>query len=497
MKNKIISCFILFVFLFLSCSSVFATNVTINPDSSNETIDSEKSILELVERNVCEINLNDMGNFKKELTDFDAENKELTITLTVTNTMEKEEIQKPVEIYLVLDNSQSMTSTYQDKQKIEYVKETASLFTDAMFEFFTDVQIGVVSFSSVDTVTDPSATLGTSSDAQLLLPLSNSSETVKNSINTYGQTVGPYTNIEAGLELAQSNFSDSQDSEKYVILISDGVPNLSLDTENTLTYSGVNAQNTKNKLQEMQEQGYHIFSVLMRLYERDVENPDAPTVEGEDRHMTYGELAEEIFGTAANPTSEYFYFIDYEDLSTTVNDDIFDNITTVKDNTLKNIVIKDYFPQEIVDNFDFEYVTEPNIGTISETIDTSDNSITWNIPQLAEGEVATVSYKLKLKEQYDADIVDQILPTNTNVDIDFETAGGSGNAHSDVSPKIRLTYEEVPQKDPDGNTDNTVANTDIPQTGNNTISILAIAVTAVILFALSRIVRIKNLNKTK
>ena len=253
----------------------------------------------------------------------------------------------------------------------------------------------------------------------------------------------------------------------------------------------------KNKLQEMREQGYHIFSVLMRLYERDVENPDAPTVEGEDRHMTYGELAEEIFGTATNPTSEYFYFIDYEDLSTTVNDDIFNNITTVKDNTLKNIVIKDYFPQEIVDNFDFEYVTEPNIGTISETIDTSDNSITWNIPQLAEGEVATVSYKLKLKEQYDADIVDQILPTNTNVDIDFETADGSGNAHSDVSPKIRLTYEEVPQKDPDGNTDNTVANTDIPQTGNNTISILAIAVTAVILFALSRIVRIKNLNKTK
>lgn len=117
MKNKIISCFILFVFLFLSCSSVFATNVTINTDSSNETIDSEKSILELVERNVCEINLNDMGNFKKELTDFDAENKELTITLTVTNTMEKEEIQKPVEIYLVLDNSQSMTSTTKISKK--------------------------------------------------------------------------------------------------------------------------------------------------------------------------------------------------------------------------------------------------------------------------------------------------------------------------------------------------------------------------------------------
>lgn len=241
----------------------------------------------------------------------------------------------------------------------------------------------------------------------------------------------------------------------------------------------------------------------MRLYERDVENPEAPMVENGDRHMIYGELAEEIFGTVNNPTTEHFYFIDYDGLSTTVNGNIFDNITAVKDNTLKNIVIKDYFPQEIVDNFDFEYVTEPNIGTISEKIDLSDNSITWNIPQLAEGEVATVSYKLKLKEQYDTDIVDQILPTNANVDIDFETAEDKGNTYSDVSPKIRLIYEEVLPEEPDDNTttdntdnvDNTVANTILPQTGNYTISILPIAVMSVILFALTRIVRIKKLNK--
>ena len=185
MIAKIICCFIVLVLLLFSCSNVFATDITAN-NNSNETIESQKSILELVEKNICEINLNDMGNFKKELTDFDAENKELTITLTVTNTMEKEEIQKPIEIYLVLDNSESMTTTYQEKQKIEYVKETASLFTDAMFEYFSNIQMGVISFSSVDTVENPSATLGTTSDAQLLLPLSNSSKTIKNSINSYG-----------------------------------------------------------------------------------------------------------------------------------------------------------------------------------------------------------------------------------------------------------------------------------------------------------------------
>ena len=175
---------------------------------------------------------NKIESITKEKEEFEKSNKE---TLELAESLEKELQEKEI--------------TYAtEKQKIEYVKETASLFTDAMFEYFSNIQMGVISFSSVDTVTTPSATLGTSNDAQLVLPLSNSSETIKNSINSYGQTVGPYTNIEAGLELAQSNFSDSTDSEKYIVLISDGVPNLSLDTEHTLTYSGVNAQNTKNKV---------------------------------------------------------------------------------------------------------------------------------------------------------------------------------------------------------------------------------------------------------
>ena len=94
----------------------------------------------------------------------------------------------------------------------------------------------------------------------------------------------------------------------------------------------------------------------MGLSESNVQNPSAPTIADGSRNMTYRELAEEIFGTTSTPTAGNFYYIDYTNLSKTVNTDIFNKITYSKDNTLKNIVVKDYFPREILENFNFEYV---------------------------------------------------------------------------------------------------------------------------------------------
>ena len=198
--------------------------------------------------------------------------------------------------------------------------------------------------------------------------------------------------------------------------------------------------------------------------------------------MTYGELAEEIFGTVQNPTAGKFYYDDYENLSDILNNDILNSMITVKDNSLKNIVIKDYFPQEIVDNFNFEYVEEPNIGTVTEEISSEDNSITWTIDVLEEEQVATLSYKLSLKDKYNEAIVDKILPTNEKVDITFETEEGKGSSSSDVSPTIRLSY------------DDTTYDKNIPQTGNY---ITFYIVTAVIILGIFAGIKLHSYNKLK
>ena len=467
MNKKILSIFCVFTFLFSLCSSSFAA-----------TVSASKTTMSVVDKSICEINLKDKGKFTKELTEFDANKKEATITLTLKNIMEQENFTKPIEMFLVLDNSHSMTSTYEGKEKRQYVAETATSFVNALFDHYENAKIGIVSFSSVNL----GSTLGTKNDAKLLLSLSDSKDTVQNTITNYTTTEGPYTNIEAGLAIAEKNFTNNTDSQKYIVLISDGVPNLCLDTNTTLTYSGVIATNTKNKLVELKNKGYNIFPVLMGLSESNVQNPSAPTIADGSRNMTYRELAEEIFGTTSAPTAGNFYYIDYTNLSKTVNTDIFNKITYSKDNTLKNIVIKDYFPREILENFNFEYVKSPNIGKVSAEVDISDNSITWEIELLKEGEVATLSYKLTLKDEYNEEIVDKILPTNTKVDIAFKTVDGKGNSNSDVSPKVKLVVDKTISKAP------------IPQTGVYNVLFIILASTLIV-FAVINFRRFKHLSK--
>ncbi|MGN1270119.1 MAG: VWA domain-containing protein [Clostridia bacterium] len=467
MNKKIICSFILFIMLSLICVESFAT-----------TVNSSDSTIELFNEKTCEINLNDMGKLTKELTNFDKNKKEATITLTVTNSTKEQTYVKPLEVFLILDSSNSMTKTYENQTKIQHVAQTASSFIEALFSHFTNFKVGLISFSSIDPLTDTSSTLGTEDDAKLLLPLSNSKDAIENAINTYTQSKGPYTNIEAGLSIAESNFTDSTDSEKHIILISDGVPNVSLDTENTLAYSGINAQNTKNRLLKLQSKGFKISSVLMRVNESSVVNPGAPMVEGENRRMTYGELVEEIFGTVTNPTAGNFYYINYNNLATTLTENIYNTIVASMDNTIKNIVIKDYFPQEIIDNFNFEYVKSPNIGEVSQQIDKSDNSITWNIELLKENSTGTLSYKLSLKDKYDKEIANKLIPLNTKLDIEYETVSEKFNNSSEDFPQIKLTYKEP---------DNTIAEEEIPQTGNYSSMFLIIAVICITAFIITRI----------
>ena len=129
-------------------------------------------------------------------------------------------------------------------------------------------------------------------------------------------------------------------------------------------------------------------------------------------NRTYQDLAEEIFGTPDKPTVGKFYYVQDKEIDKTLNETIVNILVPTPVTKLNNVIIKDYFPQTIIDNFNFEYVASPNIGNVSTQIDKSDNSITWKIEVLKEDEVATLSYKLTLKDNFNKEILDEILPTN-------------------------------------------------------------------------------------
>ena len=388
-----------------------------------------------------------------------------------------ESTKKPVELFLVIDNSASMRENQVgDITREQAVIDSANKLVDKLFAANSQAKVGVVSFSSLDIT--KGETEGTINDGKLLLTLSDSKADVKSTISSIPTTnAGPRTNIEAGITIASENYSSDENTERYIVLLTDGVPNN--DTNGTFaTYSGTVASRTKAKLQSIEQSGIKIIGAMIGL--------DGERVETQT-NKTYQALAEEVFGTTSAPTiSSYYYINDTADeIESTIVNKIYINIIVEKDNTLKDIQVKDYFPQEIIDNFNFEYVASPNIGEVTQEVNTNDNSITWTISELKEGETATLSYKLTLKENYNKEIIDKVLPTNTKVDITGkDTDGKTYEKSSTDSPKVKVLYTVLE--------DNTIANTVIPQAGEDISIAFVIVVSIVAVIVIGRFVYLKR-----
>ena len=422
--------------------------------------------MEVVEEPVCTIQIGENSKFEKKLVNKDLANKEVTLQLQVTN---EEQSAKPTgELMLVLDNSDSMNDLVdpdneQSESRKDLIFESAKTLVSNLLEGNDNLQVGIVSFSSnVD-----SSQEGTLADANVVAALSNNATELNNAISNI-EANGPRTDLDAGITLASKQFTET-DNNKYMIVLTDGVPNIALGYNNPY-YSDDVINTTKAKLQQLENEGINITTMLTGI---DDEDYTPINIE-----KTFGEIINEIFGTEENPTTGNFYYVTDDEVEETITNDIYNSLLPVSQ-SYKNIVIKDYFPQEIIDNFEFAYVSDTNIGEISAEVDPTDNSITWTIPELASGQTATVQYTLKLKEDFDSSIVDKLLDTNEKVDITYKDFNNKDQSQtSDVTPVLRLT--EPPAV--------------LPKAGMTTILItVGVAVVALLIFSLIRLSQLRNI----
>lgn len=445
--NKILT-IILLLFLVVS-TTCFAATTT-----------SKDLKLEIVENNVCTINIKDSAIFEKKIIDYNLDKKEITIQMQIKNIAEKP-LTGPSEIILVMDTSDSMVKEVSTGvTRMDAIKAAANKLATTLLEN-ENVKLGIVTFSTSDK-------FGTLEDAKLKSALTSSSEDISKVIESITFDGNGQTDIDAGITLASQNFSETCEN-KYIILLTDGVPNYSIGKP-TFEYSGTTATNTKKTLEKITSTDkINLISVMTG-----VEN-----IENKKTGRTYKELAEEIFGTSKNPNYGKFYYIPDSKIDKTISEDIFNDNFDKDAGVLTNIDIYDYFPQEIINNFDFEYVASPNLGTISPSIDLQNNCIVWHIDSLGYGETGTVSYKLKVKENVDTSIVNVILNTNEKVEINADQLDTP--ATSTVSPKIRLSG------------DNTKANTVIPQTGLTSTTYVVPAIVLIVCAVIG--IRLYFLNK--
>ena len=422
----------------------------------------ETVTMTVVEEPICTIEIGENSKFEKRLIEKNLNNKEVTLQLQVIN--EETSLQPTGEIMLVIDNSMSMEEIVEGTTTREdLVIESANTLVNTILEGNDNLQVGVVSFS-----TNADVSLeGTINDANLVSDLSSDPQALTSAISNI-QYTGPRTDLESGLSLASQYFTE-EDNNKYVIVLTDGIPNVALDYDG-MYYSDDVINKTKAQLQALDSAGYNVITMLTGITETD----SVPATRQDDK--TYGDIIEEIFGTESTPTVGKFYNVQDSEIEQTITNNIYNDLLPIEQ-VLTDIVITDYFPQEIIDNFDFAYVSEPNIGNISAEVNPENNSITWTISELRPGETATVQYKLSLKKDFDSSIVGKILDTNEKVDISYTNLDGETvEDTSDVTPKLKLTEPPV----------------ELPKAGTPLMITLFVALVGVIIYSF---VRFNTLNK--
>ena len=263
--------------------------------------------MSVVEEPVCTIEIGENSKFEKKLISKDLNNKEVTLQLQVTN---EETALKPTgEIMLVLDNSNSMNLEISEgKTRKGLIFNSAKTLVSNLLKDNESLKIGIVSFSTNKDVSKE----GTIEDAAVVSSLSNDSTALLSAISSI-EANGPRTNLESGLSLAAGQFTKTNNN-KYMIVLTDGVPNVAINYDNTY-YSDDVITKTKTQLQSLGTAGVNVITMLTGI--------DDETYVPVGVTKSFGEIITEVFGTTQNPTVGNFYYVTDDKIETTITNDIY------------------------------------------------------------------------------------------------------------------------------------------------------------------------------
>ena len=420
---------------------------------------------------------NDQGFIEKSIINSNPEKGEVDIQLKLSNISKAVEDANngDTEVFLVVDNSPSMDFvTTSGKTRKEIVLNSAIQLVESIYKFSSNVKVGLIDFHGKYFIESASIY-----NATVRQRLTDDKDTMMSAItkqlerNTAGGT-----NIDAGLQTAKKNFSKTA-TNKIIILLTDGIPNADCqgnDSGNNVTSEdAIKVQNnTKETIASLKNDGIYTITMLTGLSAEDGNTDKNGTVYNEENTIEENlQAVENVFGTESNPTADKFYFVSSANVDTVINKNILKDVSTKVQNSINNVKIVDYFPQDITDNFEFSYVGIPSTGTTTDKIDTQNKTITWDIGALKGNEVATLTYKLKLKDMNNSTLLEKVISTNEKVVLTYKDVEDKDyTVVLDSSPKVKLTTPK--ESDGSGGTlktgsDPTVANTILPNTGTKII----------------------------
>lgn len=492
MKGKILSIFVLIFII-----ALIFTPVNIASTTTQLSIVKNEADTKYLE--------NDQGYLDKKIISSNAETGEVTVQLSLNNKKKEQEGEQVryenTEIFIMVPVSIS------NEKKEEYSTYIETL-ANKVFEANSKTKIGIIGLEGTvsDSELDEDGNMvwgendegdvpGSEDDGEIVVNLTNDVSDLTNGIlNMNPDETIYHINLQSAIRLAKNSYSDNVN--KILISLYDNVPSIAIGVKSEVTYGGIFSEYdtmeeaviekhekivryTKNEILSLANE--NIDFILLR--------PDDTSFDQKWYSTTTGELTlefdgspyvQDLYGTLDNPTYGKMYSLNNDSLEEIVTEYIYTDIIETIGTTMESIEVKDYFPQDILNNFDISFSDSTNLdfSTLQE-----EGYITWNIEKLDREQTATIEYTLKIRNINNTQLLNKEIATNERVEltyIDYE--GNEKETILESSPIIKLVNIELPDNNNinintdnknTGLVDNTIAPGKIPQTGK-TITIIAI-----------------------
>lgn len=456
---------------------------------------------------------NDQGFISKTIVDSDADKGEVTIELKISNTKKTTETteKRGTEIMIVVDNSPSMDFvTTSGQTRKEIVLNSAKQLVNSIYALSADIKVGLVDFHGLSSRLDFASA---ANNAKLRQELTTDKAAMITALDDeLARDTQGGTNIDAGLKIAEKNFT-KEETNKIIVLLTDGVPNAdasnfignNIDDDDITSEKGILIQdNTKKTIQDLKAKNIYVISMLTGLDPSDG-NTDKNGTTFSETNTIEEQLAavERIFGTPTNPTADRYYQVKSADVNKIITEDILEDVTKKIQNPISSVQIVDYFPEDITENFEFSYVDDSARGFKSTTISPETKSITWTPSKVNGGETLSIKYKLKIKDMKNTKLLNKTITTNQKVVLRYQDITKKEYmVELTSSPKIQLTEIKENTSSSTTNTttenkkttDTTISDKAIPQTGVGIgLTVAIISVAGIVGFAFYKSNKFKNM----
>lgn len=453
--KKILSVSLICFIVLSMFSNVFASELNTKLDIVNKS-----SEIKYLEKN--------QGYISKTIVDSDANAGKVTIDLSLSNitniTEETKEKYENTEILIMVSEN-----IVDDEEKLNtYVSYIETLATK-VFEKSSNTKIGIVGIKGTisDMQEDENGNMiigendeatvnGTEDNAEIILAPSSDSNEIKISLQNMNSSKTKYrTNLQAAIKLANKSYSN--DVNKILICLYDGVPSIAIGVCSYISYGGWlseyataeeaviakhNQIANKTSLEILTLKNNNVDFILLRpddtSYDEAWYNVDSGEVILEFDGSLY---VQKIYGTLENPTYGKMYSLNNDTLEQITTEYIYQDIMEDIRIDIKSAVINEYFSEDIIENFDITFANE----NVEITNLNDNNYVVWNIGDVQGNKTVSLKYTLQIKDMKNEELLNKVISTSDKTELKYVNyLDAETTAVSTSSPKIKLS--EIPEE---------------------------------------------------